>query len=300
MLSGVITPMITIFDEDNSIDYEANQKLVDYLIDSGVDGILIFGSIGEFFSLSLKEKKKYLEYIIEVVDQRVPLLVGSGSNVMEEVLELNSFAEAKGADALVILEPYFFNLNQKSAFRYYLKATAETKLPCYIYNFPARTGVNLGSNFVLKLLAERDNIVGLKDSVTTFGHTRKLINKIKRERKDFEVFSGFDEFLIPNLMLEGNGIIGGLSNVVPGLFLELVKAYRHNDFEKIKFLNQKLSILMEIYDLGNPFIKAIKTAVAVSRKEINNALKFPMGKSSDQQRKEIKEVIKRAKIEKYI
>lgn len=300
MLSGVITPMITIFDENNSIDYEANQELVDYLIDSGVDGILIFGSIGEFFSLSLKEKKKYLEYIIEVVDQRVPLLVGSGSNVMEEVLELNSFAAAKGGDGLVILEPYFFNLDQKSAFKYYLKATAETDLPCYIYNFPARTGVNLGSDFVLKLLAERDNIVGLKDSVTTFGHTRKLINKIKSERKDFEIFSGFDEFLIPNLMLDGNGIIGGLSNVVPALFAALIKAYKDNDFEKIKFLNQKLSILMEIYDLGNPFIKAIKTAVSVSRREINTALKFPMGKSNNHQRKEIKEVIKRAKIEKYI
>lgn len=300
MLSGVITPMITIFDEDNSIDYEANQELVDYLIDSGVDGILIFGSIGEFFSLSLKEKKKYLEYIIKVVDQRVPLLVGSGSNVMEEVLELNSFAAAKGGDGLIILEPYFFNLDQKSVFRYYLKATAETDLPCYIYNFPARTGVNLESDFVLKLLAERDNIVGLKDSVTTFGHTRKLINKIKSERKDFEIFSGFDEFLIPNLMLDGNGIIGGLSNVVPALFAALIKAYKDNDFEKIKFLNQKLSILMEIYDLGNPFIKAIKTAVSVSRIEINIALKFPMGKSNDKQRKEIKEVIKRAKIEKYI
>ena len=152
MLSGVITPMITIFDQENNIDYQANQELVDYLISSGVDGILIFGSIGEFFSLSLLQKKKYLKYIIEAVDDRVPLLVGSASNVMEDVLELNSFAAANGADALVILEPYFFDLDQESALRYYLKATAEAKLPCYIYNFPARTGVNLNSDFVLKLL----------------------------------------------------------------------------------------------------------------------------------------------------
>ncbi len=300
MLSGVITPMITIFDHDNQIDYEANQELVNYLIDSGVDGILIFGSIGEFFSLSLKEKKKYLEYIIEVVDQRVPLLVGSASNVMEEVLELNSLAAAKGADALVILEPYFFDLDQESAMKYYLKATAETKLPCYIYNFPARTGVNLDSNFVFKLLKERENIVGLKDSVTTFGHTRKLINQIRAERKDFEIFSGFDEFLIPNLMLNGNGIIGGLSNVVPGLFVELIQAYENSNLEKSKLLNKKLSILMELYDLGNPFIKAIKTAIAVSRKGINTSLKFPMGKSSSQERKEIEKIIKRADIEKYL
>ncbi len=300
MLNGVITPMITIFDQNNKVDYEANQELVNYLINSGVDGILIFGSIGEFFSLSLDQKKKYLKYIIEVVDQRIPLLVGSASNVMEEVLELNSFAAAEGADALVILEPYFFDLDQESAMRYYLKATDKAELPCYIYNFPARTGVNLGSDFVLKLLAERDNIAGLKDSVTTFGHTRKLINQIRAERKDFEVFSGFDEFLIPNLMLEGNGIIGGLSNVVPRLFAELIKAYHNNDLKKVKLLNQKLSVLMEIYDLGNPFIKAIKTAVAVSRKEINTALKFPMGKSTKKERKEIENVIKRAKIEKYI
>lgn len=300
MLNGVITPMITIFDQDNKIDYAANHDLVDYLINSGVDGILIFGSIGEFFSLNLKEKKKYLEYIIEVVDQRVPLLVGSASNVMEEVLELNNFAETQGADALVILEPYFFDLDQESAMKYYLKATAQTKLPCYIYNFPARTGVNLDNNFVIKLLKKRKNIVGLKDSVTTFGHTRKLINHIRAERKEFEIFSGFDEFLIPNLMLNGNGIIGGLSNVVPGLFVELIKAYRNNDLEKIKFLNKKMSFLMEIYDLGDPFIKAIKTAISVSRKDINTSLKFPMGKSSNLERKEIKKVIEKADIKEYL
>lgn len=300
MLNGVITPMITIFDQDDKIDYAANKELVDYLINSGVDGILIFGSIGEFFSLNLKEKKKYLEYIIEVVDQRVPLLVGSASNVMEEVLELNNFAETQGADALVILEPYFFDLDQESAMKYYLKATAETKLPCYIYNFPARTGVNLDCNFIIKLLKKRENILGLKDSVTTFGHTRKLINQIRAERKEFEIFSGFDEFLISNLMLNGNGIIGGLSNIVPGLFVEIIKAYRNNNLEQIKFLNKKLSILMEIYDLGDPFIKAIKTAISVSRKDINTSLKFPMGKSSNLERKEIKKVIEKADIKEYL
>jgi len=300
MLSGVITPMITIFNQDNQIDYEANKELVDYLIDSGVDGILIFGSIGEFYGMNLEEKKKYLEYIIEVVDQRVPVLVGSASNVVKEVLELNSFAAVKGADSLVILEPYFFDLDQESVLNYYLKVTAETDLPCYIYNFPARTGVNLGADLVLELIVERNNIVGLKDSVTTFGHTRKLINKIRAEKKEFEIFSGFDEFLIPNLMLNGNGIIGGLSNVVPGLFAELIKAYHQSDFEKVKLLNQKLSILMEIYDLGNPFIKAIKTAIAVSRTEINNSLKFPIGKSSAQERKKIEKVIKKADIKKYL
>ena len=300
MLSGVITPMITIFDQNDQIDYEANKELVDYLIDSGVDGILLFGSIGEFFSLRKKKKKKYLQYIVKVVDRRVPLLVGSASNVMEEVLELNDFAEAEGADALVILEPYFFDLDQKSAEQYYLKATAETDLPCYIYNFPARTGVNLGADFVLDLLEKRDNIIGLKDSVTTFGHSRKLINRIRAQKKDFAIFSGFDEFLIPNLMLNGNGIIGGLSNVVPTLFVELIKAFRQQEMARIKLLNQKLSILMEIYDLGDPFIKAIKTAIAVSRKEINTALKFPMGQSTAIERKEIEKVIKRAEIEEYL
>ena len=88
--------------------------------------------------------------------------------------------------------------------------------------------------------------------------------------------------------------------MVPGLFAELIKAYHHNNLEKIKLLNQKLSVLMEIYELGNPFIKAIKTAVAVSRKEIDTSLKFPMGKSSEQERKAIEEVIKRAAVEEYL
>lgn len=300
MLKGVITPVVTIFDQQGKIDFEANKELLNYLIESGVDGILLFGSIGEFFSISLEEKKRYLEFAVEVLNDRVPLLVGSGGNIMEEVLELNSFAEAKGAAGLVILQPYFFNLDQKTTFNYYLRATEKSGLPCYIYNFPERTGVNLEADFVLKLLQKRDNIVGFKDSVTTFGHTRKLINKIRAERDNFEVFSGFDEFLIPNLMIGGNGIIGGLSNIAPKLFVELIKAYEKNDLKRLRLLSKKLSILMELYDLSDPFIKAIKTGIAVSRKEINTACKSPMGSCTSREREAVRGVIERAEIAEYI
>lgn len=300
MLNGVITPMVTIFNKNNKIDYQSNKELVNYLIESRMNGILIFGSIGEFFSISLEEKKEYLSYITEIIDNRVPVLVGTGGNVIEEVIELNKFAEEKKADAIVSLIPYFFDLDQKSIYNYYNTIAENTDLPIYIYNFPARTGVNLEVEFIFKLLNSSDKFIGLKDSVTRLDHTRNLINSIKEVKPGFEIFSGFDEHLVPNLLIGGNGIIGGLSNIVPKLFVNTLEAYKNKDFDKLKILNKKISILMEIYDVTNPFIKAIKEAVSIIQTNILPFCKAPMSNCTKNEKNEIKKIIQRADISEFI
>ncbi|RAK12582.1 4-hydroxy-tetrahydrodipicolinate synthase [Halanaerobium saccharolyticum] len=300
MLNGVITPMVTLFNENNKIDYEANKYLVNYLIDSKVDGILIFGSIGEFFSISLKEKKKYLSYIIDLVDNRVPILVGTGGNIIEEVIDLSQFSASQKADAIVLLMPYFFDLDQKSIYNYYTSVAENIDLPIYIYNFPARTGVNLEIDTIAKLIKSNKKFVGLKDSVTTLDHTRKLINKIKALEPEFDIFSGFDEHLIPNLLVGGNGIIGGLSNIVPKLFVSTLAAYKNQEWDKLEIYNKKISILMEIYDVTNPFIKAIKEAVAINNNDILASCKFPMSDCTRSEKNEIEKTIARAEISDFI
>lgn len=300
MLNGVITPMVTIFNKKNKINYQANKNLVNYLIKSKVNGILIFGSIGEFFSISLEEKKDYISYITEIIDNRVPILVGTGGNIIEEVIELNNFSEEKRVDAIVSLIPYFFDLDEKSIYNYYTTVAKNTKLPIYIYNFPARTGVNLEVDFIIKLLNSSDKFVGLKDSVTRWDHTRRLINSIKEVNPKFEVLSGFDEHLIPNLLIGGNGIIGGLSNIVPKLFINTLDAYKKREFDNLKILNKKISILMEIYDVTNPFIKAIKEAVSITNNNISPICKAPMSNCTDIEKNKIRKIIQRADISELI
>jgi 2-dehydro-3-deoxy-D-pentonate aldolase len=263
VLKGIFTPIITVFGENGEIDFEGNKRVIESILEAGVDGILFLGSIGEFFALTMEEKKKYIDYVIEVVNKRAKVLIGTGGTVIEEVIELTRYAEKAGADAACAISPYYFNLTEESLYQYYSKLAESSKLPLMLYNFPDRTGVNMSPELVAKLAKNYNNIIGIKDSVDNIGHTRKLIAAVKPYRKDFAVFSGFDEYLIPNLMAGGAGIIGGLTNIAPEIFVELYKCYINDEFEKVKKLQERANLLAGLYDVSQPFISAIKAAVSV-------------------------------------
>ncbi|MFW6267483.1 MAG: dihydrodipicolinate synthase family protein, partial [Halanaerobium sp.] len=235
MLKGIITPTITIFDQDENIDFSALEKHIENLISGGVNGILFLGSIGEFFAMTVQEKKKLISFAVEKVDQRAKVLAGTGGNSAEEVIELSNYAAEAGVNGVALITPYFFQFNQQTLFNYYDQIAPEIKTDIYLYNFPARSGVSLSAEVVYELAQKHKNIVGIKDTLDSISHTRELIEKVKnRLERDFAVFSGFDEYFLPNLLNGGNGLIGGLSNVVPGLFADFYSSYLNADFKKLK------------------------------------------------------------------
>ena len=296
MIKGIITPTITVFDQDQKIDFKATEEHIENLIKGGVNGILFLGSIGEFFAMTSAEKKKLISFAVKTVNKRVPVLVGTGGTAAEDVIELTNFAGAEGADGAAVITPYFFQFNQQTLYNYYSHIAQNTDLDLYIYNFPARSGVNISPETVLELARDYDNIVGIKDTMDTISHTRELIQQVKKPlEKDFAVYSGFDEYFLPNLLNGGDGLIGGLSNVAPGLFADFYSSYQKGDFNKIKELANKINLMMDIYGISDPFFPAIKKAVSLSGSNLNAVCKEPIGLLTDEQINNIKKILEKVK-----
>lgn len=292
MLKGIYTPLITIFNEKGGIDEENSKVLIEKLINDGVDGIVVLGSVGEFFNLSLEEKKDYIKFVSEVMNGRTKLIVGTGSNNIEEVIVLNKYSKEVNADGVLIITPYFFGLNENYIYEYYSTIAKNTELPILIYNFPARTSANVSYELVFRLASEFKNIVGIKDTTDSMSNVRKFVQKIKKVHKDFCVISGFDEYLVPNLLSGGDGIIGGLTNIDAKLFIDTYKAFLDKDFEKLLVLQDKINKLTELYDLTNPFIVGLKEAVQISLKlDINTSFRNYNIKVNDDTKEKIKELM---------
>lgn len=275
MFKGAITPVITVFDKQGKIDAAGNTQHINRLIDEGINGLLFLGSIGEFFALTMDEKKEFIDLVVRVVDKRVPVLIGTGGTILAEVIELTNYAQQAGADAVVVISPYYFQLGNEVLYRYYAELAKKTTMPIMIYNFPDRTSVNLDPQLVLRLAKEFPHIIGIKDTVDGISHTRKLIQIVKKERPDFCVMSGYDEYMVPNLLAGGDGVIGGLTNVIPGVFRDLLAAYEKQDFAGVAAGQAKISVLMNLYDLSSPFVAAIKGGVAAQGVNIETVTQEP-------------------------
>jgi 4-hydroxy-tetrahydrodipicolinate synthase len=296
VFKGVFTPIITVFDDNGEIDYIGNKRVIERLIDAGVDGILFLGSIGEFFSLSLEEKMKFITFAIKTVNKRTNVLIGTGGTVIDEVVSLTKFAESEGADAAVVISPYYFNLDEDSLYRYYAQVASSVEMPIILYNFPDRTSINMSPQLIHKLAKDYSNIVGIKDTVDNISHTRKTIEEVKSDKKEFAVFSGFDEYLVPNLMAGGNGIITGLTNIAPELFINLYKAFEENNYVEVAKMQKKVNKLMQIYDASRLFISSIKTGVSMLVPDISDKPRQPFAGCTEIETQKVREILKKVNI----
>jgi len=299
MLKGVFTPMVTAFDEEGGLDLESNGRIIRHLIDGGMDGILLLGSIGEFFALTMAEKRELIGFAADAIGGRAALLVGTGGTVVQEVIELTRHAEQAGADAAVVISPYYFLLDEASLYAYYAQVAAHTAMPVVLYNFPDRTGVSMSPGLVLRLAGDFENIQGIKDTVDCISHTRAVIDTVKPELPDFAVLSGFDEYLLPNLLAGGDGLIGGLSNIAPRLVVGIYQAYQKGDLAKLAGLQRRLNILMRLYGVSQPFVGAIKAAVSLvlssrSQRNILAACRSPAADLTADQLAAVRDILRQA------
>lgn len=261
MFQGVFCPTITVLGPDGRIDYDAWGAHLDHLVAAGIDGILVFGSIGEFFAVPAVEKREAIKFAAERIAGRTKLLVGIGGTSQEEVLSLAAWSEQVGADALLVVSPYYFGPSDEAARRYFGSIARSTNLPVVLYNFPARTGSDLGPALVASLAKDFPNIVGMKDTVDTISHTRKVIEAVRPVSPEFSVLSGFDEYYLANRTAGGQGVLCGLTNVVPELFVRMNRSYEQGDLADAHACAGRISHLMAIYDEGDLFVAAIKEAV---------------------------------------
>lgn len=291
MFEGIFCPSITITDDNGAIDYELWGRHLDHLADAGIDGVLLFGSIGEFYSVSLEDKKSVVDFAVERVADRMKVFVGVGDTVYDHVLDLTCYAQKAGADAVLAVSPYYFGPTDDAAEKYFGGIAEATDLPVVLYNFPARTGSDLSPALVARLAAKYPNICGIKDTVDTISHTRKVIRAARAVNPDFTVLSGFDEYYLVNRASGGNGVLCGLTNVEPELFVRMHGAYQAGDFATAIECAERISSLMAVYDACDLFISAIKMAVNIKGLPISTTIFDPAVQASDVQRTTIEKLL---------
>jgi len=271
----IYTPTVTIFNDLGEFDFEGNRKVIEYLIEGGVDGLVPLGSTGEFTTLSLSEKKEFIKFYVETVNERVQVLPGTGCMDYDKTVELSNYALSLGVKGVLIIPPYYYALSQDEGFKYYDKIAENVNGDVYIYNFKARTGFDISPETVLKLAKKNKNIKGMKDSTADIAHTRNVLLKVLPERPDFEIYSGFDDQFIPNVIAGGRGCISAISNIYPKLWSEWVQAVNNNKFDTIQTIGNKIDKLMELYDVQSNFSLLFKKLMVEEGVEINTNTLFP-------------------------
>lgn len=278
---GIIPPVSTLLLDDYSLDKDGMKKLIDFLIDSKVDGLFFLGSGGEFANMSVNFRKEVAEFVISYVNKRVPVLIGTGTPSTDETILLSQHAKDAGADGVIIINPYYYSLNDNALFKHYTSIAEKVDLPIMLYNFPGCTGQELSPEFLLKLAKAYPNIVGVKDTVPEVAHTREIIQIVKSEIPYFSVFCGYDDHLFNTLLNGGDGAIGLTANFAPEIQVGLYQAYQKNDFTSAKSYHQTLAQLVSLYSLDSPFYNLVKDALQLRGFDISTKVLPPATELSE-------------------
>ena len=287
-----ITPAVTALDKNGHVDVEANKRIYDYLIENRMDGILLLGSIGEFFAISMEEKKNLIKEAVRHINHRVTVYVGTCHMEFEQCVELSNYALKEGADGVMVISPYYFSLPDSALLNFYDTLADRVGGPLLLYNFPDRTGHDLSPDLIYTLVSRHKNIVGIKDTVATMGHTRGIIQKVKKEYPDFMVYSGFDEFFGHNVLSGGDGCVAGLSNFAPDVASAYAAAARADDLKKMEQCQQQVDGLMAIYDVAPQFIPTIKKAMVLRGIEMEPVCAQPILPATEAETEEIRRILK--------
>lgn len=292
-MAKYITPAVTPFTPDGEIDAKGAEALYDRLVSGGVDAVLVLGSIGEFFAVPQERKRRLISLAVRKLAGRLPVIAGTSDMLFENVVDLSRFALSEGADAVIVVPPYYFRLEPEQIEAYYDALAEKVKGRIYLYNFPDRTGYSIPAGVVKNLALRHENIVGCKDTISGMDHTRELIKAVKPLRPDFEIYSGFDDNFAHNVLSGGDGCIAGLSNVAPEVCGGWAKAVNAADWTAAAEYQRKIDRLMDIYAVGSPFIPFIKRAVALRGLPVGSAVTFPFPEVTAEQEKALAGILAR-------
>ena len=256
IFTGAAVALVTPFNADGSVNYDAFAKLIDFQIENGTDALVIAGTTGESSTLSEQEHMDVIRFAVEHTNHRVPVIAGTGSNATHTAVMLSQEAEAAGADALLLVTPYYNKTTQRGLYVHYKTIAESTKLPIILYNVPSRTGLSIDVETAAKL-AEIDNIVAMKDAVGNITYTANLIERCGDK---LTVYSGNDDQIVPMMSLGAKGVISVLSNVAPKETHEMTAAALAGDFKTAAALQLKyLKLIHALFIETNPI--PVKEAV---------------------------------------
>lgn len=243
MFRGVFTAIVTPFTADENVDEPTLRNLIDFNLANGVTGIVPCGTTGESPTLSHEEHDRVVKLTVEHVNGRAPVIAGTGSNSTREAISLSQHAQQAGANALLLVTPYYNKPTQEGMYRHFRAIAESVNIPCILYNIKGRTAVNLETDTLVRLMDDCANIVGVKEAS---GDINQMRDVIARRREGFCVLSGDDNLTVPLIKEGGDGVISVASNFIPAQMSRLVKLALEGNFADAEALEKELAPLFAV------------------------------------------------------
>ena len=256
----LLTAMVTPFNADGSINYEAGADFADWLLANGSDGLVVEGSTGEAATMDMDEKVKFMQTIVARVNGRAKIVAGAGTNCTASTIDLVKKMEACGVDGVLVVGPYYNKPTQEGYYQHFAAVAKATKLPIIVYNVPGRTGGNIAPETVARLAADFSNIVAIKEAAGNVAQTAELYRVLP---EDFSIYSGDDGLILPFLSVGACGLISVLANVNGNILQQLMQAYSEGRVKDAADLNKVMVPLAKaMFIESNPIpVKAAVTKV---------------------------------------
>ena len=286
-IEGIITAVVTPYDENENVDEAGFRKIINYLIDSGVNGLFPVGSQGEFFALTKEEKKRLIDVAVEETHGRVFVMPNTGAISTRGSIELSQYAEKAGADCVSIITPFFISPTQEELYEHFNAICRSVKIPVLCYNNPGRTGgVALTPATLARLAKEIPNFAGVKDSS---GDLTQVAEMIRLCPPGFKVIMGRDTLIFGALMYGAAGAIAATANVAPKLVVGIYRAFKEGNFEKAREYQRKLAPLRIAFGLGS-FPVVVKEALAMMGLPAGRCRK-PIQPLSEERRARLRDIL---------
>lgn len=285
-IRGTGTALVTPFKKDGTLDEEALRQLVDFQIAGGIEAIVAIGTTGESPSISLEEHRRILEIVIERSGGRAKVFAGSGSNYTKKAIELTRLAKDVGADAALLVAPYYNKPTQEGYFQHYKAVAEAVDIPLIVYNVPGRTGGNITASTTLRMAENIPSVVAVKEAS---GNIAQIMEIARNKPQHFSLLSGDDAITLPILSIGGDGCISVVANQVPKDFSEMVRAGLAGNWKKALKLHNKLLPLMNANFIEtNPI--PVKASLAMMGM-INEVYRLPLVPMSSKNKKTLRKIL---------
>jgi 4-hydroxy-tetrahydrodipicolinate synthase len=269
IFQGSAVAIVTPFDKDG-VNFEKLKTLLEWHIKEGTDAIVICGTTGEATTMTEQEKKDTIKFTVDVINKRIPVIAGTGSNNTISAISMSKYAESVGVDGLLVITPYYNKTTQNGLIKHFKAINDEVKTPIILYNVPGRTGLNIAPKTLVKL-AELSNVVAIKEAS---GNISQIVQMKALCRDSIDIYSGNDDQIVSIMSLGGKGVISVLANIIPKEVHEIaVKCLENNYKEALDIQLDTLSLANTLFIETNPI--PIKTAMNLMGLEVGS-LRLPL------------------------
>ncbi|MGM9946776.1 4-hydroxy-tetrahydrodipicolinate synthase [Floccifex sp.] len=287
-IKGSIVALITPFKEDGSVNFEKLEELLEWHIANKTDGILVLGTTGESSTMTQEEDDQVVEFALRVVNHRVPVIVGAGSNSTAAMKERSIKYEKMGADQLLLISPYYNKTNEKGMIAHFTECADAVNIPIILYNVPGRTGCSISEN-AIKVLSKHPNIIGIKEASGNISYATNIARYLS---DDFVMYSGNDDMITTIMALGGSGVISVLADIAPEITHNIVQAWLDGKPEESLRLQLKyLDVIHALFCEVNPI--PVKEALNMMGKNIGG-YRLPLYEMEESNKKRLHDALEKA------